>query len=75
MLRPKADWFASESREGLLRVPQGPLEQGRRGFMDRAGRLAIPCTFEWVQDFSRGLAPFASDLTWELLKTRGRLGL
>ena len=33
---------------------------GSWGFYDAAGRLAIPATLEWAEEFSEGLAPFAT---------------
>ena len=49
-----------------------PVEdRGRGGFIDKAGRIAIPLCFDAVGDFSEGLARFERDQKWGYLDNTG----
>ena len=51
-----------------------PVEdRGRGGFIDQAGKLAIPLCFDAVGDFSEGLARFERDKKWGYIDTAGRV--
>jgi hypothetical protein len=46
-------------------------EDGRRGFIDRAGQIVIPPCFDAVGEFSEGLARFERDGRWGYIDPAG----
>jgi hypothetical protein len=48
-------------------------ENGREGFIDRAGKVAIPVCFDAVGNFSEGLARFERDGRWGYIDPSGNI--
>jgi hypothetical protein len=44
----------------------------KKGFLDKRGKVIIPCKFDEVKDFSQGLAAARSDKIWGFLDKQGR---
>ena len=69
---PEYDYyvFGTGFHDGLAEVKKGNLY----GFMDKSGRIAIPCSFKDVCSFEEGLASFEDDQgKFGCIDTRGRV--
>ncbi|NQT92917.1 MAG: WG repeat-containing protein [Lentisphaerae bacterium] len=65
---------SSGLREGLVRVwSRKDHVKGRFGFVDKAGKIVIPITFERAEDFFDGRAKVWRDGKWGFIDKRGKL--
>jgi len=52
---------------GLLWVMEGGIE-GKRGYVDTAGEIVVPCIYDYAASFSEGLAAVQKDGKWSILE-------
>lgn len=70
--RPFSEGLAAINLKGTWIRESLNLELiGGWGFLDRTGRVVIPCAFESVGDFVGGIAPARAEKKWGYIDTRG----
>jgi hypothetical protein len=59
---------------GLPAECRVPVERdGKYGYLDLHGKIAIPLAYDFVDTFSHGLAPVNKDRKWGYINTEGRI--
>lgn len=71
-----ADLFNYKTMEPIISTGyfhEGMMQVNNKGFIDTSGNIVIPCIYDWVYDFSEGLAAVNKESKWGFVNRTGEV--